>query len=60
MAEQNAGTSRSRITDSISVEVNGEPTTKEADPERLAEHDAEAAAFEARLAAESGGDEREA
>lgn len=49
MSEQR---SPAKVTDSLSVEVNGEPTVKGPADDRLAEHDAEMAAWEARQAEE--------
>ena len=44
--------SPARITDGISVALNGESTVKGPAEDRLAEHDAETAAWEARQAEE--------
>ena len=44
--------SASRITDSLVVELNGQPTVRGPADDRLAEHDVETAAWEARQAEE--------
>lgn len=49
-------TSKSKVTDSITVELNGttvEPEGKGPDPDRLANHKAETKAYEARLRKEA-------
>lgn len=48
-------TSKAKQTDSIEVEVNGEPAVKGPDPDRLADHKAEAKAFAARVKREAKG-----
>lgn len=44
-----AKTERTRLSDSLVVELNGLPTLKGPAEDRLADHEAEVAAYEARL-----------
>lgn len=52
MPDTPAQRSPARITDGISVVLNGEPTVRGPAEDRLADHEAETAAWEARQAEE--------
>lgn len=46
-------TSNAKVTDSVSVEVNGETHSKGPDPDRLVDHAADVKAYNARLRKEA-------